>query len=62
MGMSTIQAIEREFLERSRSIVGSMASLVGDLLELSRLESGSLVLDMAPVLGRRCARTPSRAG
>jgi signal transduction histidine kinase len=42
------EAIEREFLERSRSIVGSMSSLVGDLLELSRLESGSLVLDMAP--------------
>jgi signal transduction histidine kinase len=42
------EAVEREFLERSRSIVGSMTSLVGDLLELSRLESGSLVLDTAP--------------
>jgi signal transduction histidine kinase len=42
------EAVEREFLERSRSIVSSMSSLVGDLLELSRLESGSLVLDTAP--------------
>jgi signal transduction histidine kinase len=41
-------AIEREFLERGRSIVGSMAELVGDLLEVSRLESGSLVLEPAP--------------
>jgi signal transduction histidine kinase len=41
-------AIEREFLERGRSIVESMSALVGDLLELSRLESGSLVLESAP--------------
>jgi signal transduction histidine kinase len=41
-------AIEREFLERGRNIVDSMAALVGDLLELSRLESGSLHLDMEP--------------
>ena len=33
-------AVEREFLERSRAIVDSMGELVGDLLELSRLESG----------------------
>ena len=39
-------AVEREFLERGRTIVGSMAGLVGDLLELSRLESGSLDLDI----------------
>jgi signal transduction histidine kinase len=39
------EAVVREFLERSRSIVGSMAELIGDLLELSRLESGSLVLE-----------------
>jgi signal transduction histidine kinase len=38
--------VEREFLERSRDIVSSMDELVGDLLELSRLESGSLRLDM----------------
>jgi signal transduction histidine kinase len=42
------EAIQREFLERGRSIVGSMTALVGDLLELSRLESGSLVLDVEP--------------
>jgi signal transduction histidine kinase len=41
-------AIEREFLERGRNIVDSMASLVGDLLELSRLESGSLQLESEP--------------
>ena len=41
-------AIEREFLERSRDIVGSMDELVGDLLELSRLESGNLRLEIAP--------------
>jgi signal transduction histidine kinase len=42
------EAIEHEFLERGRSIVESMSALVGDLLELSRLESGSLVLESAP--------------
>jgi signal transduction histidine kinase len=41
-------AIEREFLERGRNIVDSMAALVGDLLELSRLESGSLHLEAEP--------------
>jgi signal transduction histidine kinase len=41
-------AVERDFLERSRSIVGSMGELVGDLLELSRLESGTLGLDIGP--------------
>ena len=40
--------VEREFLERGRTIVASMAGLVGDLLELSKLESGSLSLDIAP--------------
>ena len=40
-------AVEREFLERGRTIVGSMAGLVGDLLELSRLESGSLELEIS---------------
>ena len=34
-------AIEREFLERGRTIVDSMAGLVGDLLDTARLESGS---------------------
>src|SRR4029078_3301572 len=41
-------AVEREFLERGRGIVSSIASLVGDLLELSRLDSGSLRLELAP--------------
>ena len=41
-------AIEREFLERARNIVDSMTALVGDLLELSRLESGSLHLESEP--------------
>jgi signal transduction histidine kinase len=40
--------VERDFLERSLGIVGSMADLVGDLLELSRLESGNLELDIEP--------------
>ncbi len=40
--------IEREFLERGRAIVASMGDLVGDLLEWSRLEAGSLRLEMAP--------------
>jgi signal transduction histidine kinase len=40
--------IEREFLHRSRSIVASMSELVGDLLELSRLESGTLELELQP--------------
>jgi signal transduction histidine kinase len=41
-------AVEREFLERGRNIVGSMTALVGDLLERSRLESGSLELEAEP--------------
>ena len=40
--------VERDFLERSLGIVGSMADLVGDLLELSRLESGNLELEIEP--------------
>ena len=42
-------ATERDFLERSRTIVGSMGELVSDLLELSRLESGTLGLEARPV-------------
>jgi signal transduction histidine kinase len=41
-------AVEREFIERSRAIVGSMGGLVDDLLELSRLESGTLGLEIGP--------------
>jgi signal transduction histidine kinase len=40
--------VERDFLRRSRSIVASMSELVGDLLELSRLESGTLELEITP--------------
>jgi signal transduction histidine kinase len=38
--------IGREFVERGRGIVERMASLVGDLLELSRIEAGSLSLEI----------------
>jgi two-component system, OmpR family, phosphate regulon sensor histidine kinase PhoR len=38
--------IQREFLERSRAIAESMAALVGDLLESSRLEAGSIDLEI----------------
>jgi signal transduction histidine kinase len=40
--------VEREFLERSRGIVGSMGELVDDLLDLSRIESGTLGLEIGP--------------
>jgi signal transduction histidine kinase len=41
--------VTREFLERSHGIVGSMSDLVGDLLELSRLEAGTLGLELRPI-------------
>jgi signal transduction histidine kinase len=41
-------AVQREFLERGQSIVGSMNVLVGDLLEMSRLEAGSIDLLSEP--------------
>jgi signal transduction histidine kinase len=44
----TDPAVEREFLERSLGIVDSMADLVGDLLELARLESGTIDLEAEP--------------
>lgn len=56
-GQVTDDAITREFLERSRSIVGSMGELVGDLLELARLETGALRLATAPFsLAEACDR------
>ena len=40
--------IQREFLERGRTIADGMTALVGDLLESSRLESGTLELEIGP--------------
>ena len=42
------EVVERSSSSGAATIVGSMAELVGDLLELSRLESGSLVLGHGP--------------
>src|SRR5512140_1647234 len=47
-GRVTDPGVEREFLERSRRMTEGMAELVGDLLELSRIEAGSLGLTIAP--------------
>ena len=47
-GQVVDREVEREFLGRSRSIVSSLADLVGDLLELSRLESGTMNLEVGP--------------
>jgi signal transduction histidine kinase len=48
--------VEREFLERGRRITEGMAQLVGDLLEMSRIEAGSLGLKIAPFsLAEACA-------
>jgi signal transduction histidine kinase len=49
--------IGREFIERGRGIVERMASLVGDLLELSRIEAGNLRLANDPIsLAEACER------
>lgn len=40
--------VQQDFLERGRQSVASMSELVGDLLELSRLDSGSLQLELGP--------------
>ncbi len=56
-GGLTDDTVAREFLERGRSIVGSMGELVGDLLELARLETGALRLATAPFsLAEACGR------
>ena len=47
-------AIRSEFLDRSREIVETMGELVGDLLEMSRIEAGNLSLEHRAVLDRRC--------
>jgi len=41
-------AVQHEFMERGRGIVTTIADLVGDLLELSRLESGAVAIDSRP--------------
>jgi signal transduction histidine kinase len=52
--------IGREFVERGRGIVERMAALVGDLLELSRIEAGSLALEIeACSLAEICERAIS---
>ena len=56
-GRVTDPGVEREFLERGRRITEGMAALVGDLLEMSRIEAGSLGLKIAPFsLAEACAR------
>jgi signal transduction histidine kinase len=56
-GRVTDPGVEREFLERSRRMTDGMAELVGDLLEMSRIEAGSLRLTIAPFsLAEACAR------
>jgi len=56
-GRVTDAGVEREFLERGRRITEGMAELVGDLLEMSRIEAGSLGLKIAPFsLAEACAR------
>jgi signal transduction histidine kinase len=56
-GRVTDPGVEREFLERGRRITEGMAELVGDLLEMSRIEAGSLGLKIAPFsLAEACAR------
>ncbi len=55
--------IGREFIERSRGIVERMASLVGDLLELSRIEAGSLRLEVETIsLAEACERALAPLG
>jgi signal transduction histidine kinase len=55
--------VGREFIGRGRGIVERMALLVGDLLELSRIESGSLRLDIEPVsLAEACDRAMAPLG
>ncbi len=41
-------AVRSEFLDRSREIVETMSELVGDLLEMSRIEAGNLNLELEP--------------
>ncbi len=55
--------IGREFIERGRGIVERMAALVGDLLELSRIEAGGLRLAIEPIsLAEACERALAALG
>ena len=45
-----------EFLDRSRDLVAGMATIVADLLELSRLEAGQLHFTSAPFSGADAAQ------
>ncbi len=45
-----------EFLDRSRDLVAGMATIVADLLELSRIEAGQLHLVAAPFSGAEAAQ------
>jgi signal transduction histidine kinase len=40
--------VRSEFMDRSREIVETMGELVGDLLEMSRIEAGNLSLELEP--------------
>jgi signal transduction histidine kinase len=56
-GRVTDPGVEREFLERGRRITEGMAELVGDLLEMSRIEAGSLGLKITQFsLAEACSR------
>ncbi|HSW42678.1 MAG TPA: HAMP domain-containing sensor histidine kinase [Patescibacteria group bacterium] len=56
-GVVSDRETEREFVERGRGIVERMAALVGDLLELSRIEAGSVRLEIeACSLAEICER------
>ncbi len=46
-----------EFLDRSRDLVAGMATIVADLLELSRLEAGQLHIVPAPFSGAEAAQS-----
>lgn len=49
--------VRHEFVERGRRIVERLGALVGDLLEMSRLEAGSLRLDIEAVsIAEACER------
>ncbi|HET7676350.1 MAG TPA: HAMP domain-containing sensor histidine kinase [Candidatus Limnocylindrales bacterium] len=50
-------ADRREFLGRSRDLVGTLSSLVSDLLEMSRLDSGRLDMEPGPFSAAEAGQT-----